>query len=126
MIIGGVTLDNDLIWTDEFQFTSTAGTANRTIDGHMIVQVATTTGGQPMTLTGGADFGWQKRSTVLALQVLADWPEDTIEVTLPDGRVFQTQLRVEEQPCIAFTPVTTASAPGADFWYYGTVNLRIV
>jgi len=126
MIIGGVTLDKDMIWSDEFQFTPTSGTAERAIDGHMIVQSFKTVGGQPMTLVGSESFGWQKRSTVLALQALANTPETVLTITLPDARTFSVMFRVEEEQVMFFQPVTLASAPDANFWYYGTINLRIV
>jgi len=126
MIIGGVTLDNDMIWVDEFQYTPMTGTAARAIDGHMVVQTFKTEGGQSVTLSGSESFGWQKRSTVLALQALALYPEDSFLVTLPDSRQLEVMFRPEEESAMTFQPVTTASAPGNDFWYYGTINLRIV
>jgi len=126
MIIGGVTLDKDMIWENEFQFTPAAGTAERAIDGHMVVQSFKTVGGQPMTLVGGESFGWQTRSTVIALQALANNPGATFTVTLPDTRTFNVMFRVEEETVMLFQPIALASAPDANFWYYGTINLRIV
>jgi hypothetical protein len=126
MKIGGITLDHDLIWVDEFQDTLTAGVASRAIDGHLVVQLHSLQGGRMMTLSGDTGSGWQKRSTVIALQVLAEEPTQQIVVEMPDGRVFNTNLRAEENPAMTFTPVTLASAPDGDFWYYGTINLRIL
>lgn len=126
MKIGDVTLDNDLIWADEFKFTLGAGVAERTIYGGMIVQTYSKIGGRPMTLEGSADRGWQSRSTVLALQALAEFPGMVYTVELPDLRTFQVMFRNEEEPVLEFDQVTPASAPGGDFWYYGTVKLRIV
>lgn len=126
MKIGSVTLDKDMVWTDEFQFCAIAGTANYAIDGHLVVQTFPAPGGRPMTLAGDLERGWQKRDTVLALQALAEVVGATYEVELPSGSKYNVEFRVDEPPAVSFQPIAAASDPDADFWYYGTVNLRVV
>jgi hypothetical protein len=126
MMIGGVTLDKDLLWDDEFKFVPIVGKADRTIYGNMVVQSFALTGGQPMTLVGNETTGWQKRSTVQALIALSLVPGAIYSVELPDARSFQVMFRSEESPAVEFQPITIVSAPGSDFWYYGTVKLRII
>jgi hypothetical protein len=127
MNIGGVTLDNDLTWTDEFKYTEATGTATETIYGNLVVQTMPRTNALPLTLSGDANSGWQKRSTVQALVALAKSGASTIHVVqLADNRTVYAMFRNEEGPTVEFTPITRAVAPGADFWYYGTVKMRIV
>lgn len=126
MIIGGVTLDKDMYWDDEFQFTLGAGTAARTIYGNELVQSVRLSGGQPMTLEGTVGSGWQSRTTVQALVALAANPTAAFNVTLPDSRTFLVMFRNEDPPVVSFQKITPASAPSGDFWYYGTIKLRIM
>jgi hypothetical protein len=126
MIIGGVTLDHDLTWDDEFDFTKGAGVAERTIFGTMVSQSFPLKGGQNMTLTGDQNHGWQKRSTVTALMALANTVGSTYAVTMPDNRVYTVEFRHEEAPSVSFKPIVRVSDPTSDFWYYGEIKLRIV
>ena len=79
-----------------------------------------------MTLEGTANSGWQSRNTVQALLALAANPTEAFYVTLPDSRTFLVMFRNEEPPAATFQQITPASAPGVDFWYYGTIKLRIM
>jgi len=126
MMIAGITLDHDLIWEDEYQYTPVTGSAERSIYGNLVVQTFSLFGGQPLTLVGGSDFGWQKRSTIASLYALLALPSQHVSVVMPDARVFTAIFRVGEAPVMSFTPVTLASAPDADFWYYGTIKLTII
>lgn len=127
MKIGGITLDNDLVWSDEFNFTQGVGLAERTLYGNLIVQTGRITGGRPLTLVGNENHGWQKRSTVIALQALVNAnPGSSFIVVLPDSSEVLAMFRNEEPPVIEFSPVTVATAPTTDFWYYGTLKMRII
>ena len=126
LTIGGITLDHDLRWENEYEYVPLVGSSDRTIDGNLVVQSFKLYGGQPMTLSGGSDHGWQKRSTVIALQGLLATPGQSFSVVLPDTRSFTVIFRPDEIPAMSFTPVTLASAPDGDFWYYGTIKLVII
>ena len=127
MKIDGITLDHDLVWSDEYNFTQGVGLAERTLYGNLIVQTGRITGGRPLTLVGDATHGWQKRSTVIALQALVNSnPGGTFEVEMPDLTTKMAMFRNEEPPVMEFTPITVATAPGNDFWYYGTIKMRIL
>jgi len=127
MTIGGIALDHDLDWADEFSQPLSAGSFNRTIWGKAITQSFPISGGRQLTLAGNERYGWQKRSTVLALKALASTSPGTIHtVVLPNGSTVYAQFRHEEQPTVEFQKVTFATEPDSDFWYYGTVKMRIV
>lgn len=126
MKIGSVTLNKDMYWVDEFQHTQTAGTAERTIYGGLVTQNFKTYQGRPLTLQGTQASGWQSRATVQALIALTEDPLAVYEVELPDGSKMNAMFRHEDQPVVSFEQITPASAPGSDFWYYGTVKMRIV
>lgn len=124
MEIGSVVLDNDLIWDDEFKYPSLSGVLERAIEGHLVTQSSALSGGQPLTLVGGTDSGWLRRSTVLSLQALAAIPGEEYTVVLADLRsvvaIFDPTVPLE------FSPVSPRSAPASDSWYYGTIKMIIV
>jgi len=124
MDIGGVVFENDLVWDGEFSSPSVAGTSERAIDGHLVVQSQALLGGQPLTLVGGVDSGWLARSTVIALKALAAVPGAVYTVTLADSRTFQASFDPAAPP--EFSPVSPRSAPASDSWYYGTIKMFIL
>ncbi len=128
MVIGGVTLDNDMYWEDEFQSPTGVGVADRCIDGTLVVQQYPLTGGQRLTLSGDQNHGWQLRTTVIALMALTqsdNWAATPFTVTI-NGTNYTCLFRVEEEPPIMFTPAMLATNPPATLPYYGTIKLRIV
>jgi len=126
MKIGDVTLDRDMLWSDEYQNTYAAGTADRTIYGNLVVQNYRTYSGGPLTLEGTSTTGWQRRETVKALFALFNTnPAATVVIEMPDGTTVNGQFRNEEPPVLSFQQVTPASAPDNDFWYYGTIKMRV-
>lgn len=127
MKIGTVTLDNDLVWEDEFKFSQGVGTAENTIYGNLVVQTFMVGGYKPLTLVGTQNAGWQSRATVIALQALAnEYPEAAYVVELADGRSVTAMFRNEEAPVLEFDPIALATAPDTNFWYYGTIKMRIL
>lgn len=127
MMIGSIELDNDLVWEDEFKFTQGTGVAENTIYGSLVVQTFRVSGYRPLTLSGSNNSGWQSRATVLALQALAsDNPSAEHAVLLPNGTTVTAMFRHEEAPVVEFQPIALATEPAADFWYYGTIKMRIV
>lgn len=49
--LAGISLDDEIAWTDELDWTPIEQSLSRGQTGHMIVQEGTKVGGRPMTLT---------------------------------------------------------------------------
>ena len=84
----GMTLSDDLLWTDEFAWSASQFLAKKTLGGNVSIlkQKVRGNSGRPMTLA--ADFAWMQRSTVLALQKVFDALEGPGNIVLHDGREF--------------------------------------
>jgi len=130
MTFDGITLDHDLQWEDEFKFTYGTGTAERALDGSIVIQQRTITGGRPITLVGTESSGWLSRATLVSLVALTQDISRDFTLTIGEGadeRTFTVRFRHEDQPVLDFTPITLVpDAPPDDFWYYGTIKLRTV
>lgn len=124
--IGSVTLDNELVWVDEFDFAPVIASAERTVGGRLVIQERSLQGARPITLQGDEDRGWQKRSTIEALKNMAGITGATY--TLIYG-TFTTivRFRHEEGNPVQFAPVKDyLPDPGTDEWYYGKILLQEV
>lgn len=62
-------LPDDLIWTDEFDWSPVVANERFSIGGAPITDYGLKLSGQPMTLTGDVSYGWSLRSTVETLEV---------------------------------------------------------
>ena len=125
MQIGTVTLDFDMTWEDEFKHVDATGVQDRSIEGGYMTQAYQTYLGRPMTLVTVDNSGWQKRSTVEALKLLAEQPGVRHTVNL-NGRVFNEVEFVQGGNPVEFEPVTLNPNPDADFYYEGTIRMVIV
>lgn len=63
-------LPNDLLWTDEFQWTPVQATNTYTLTGALIIEQGVRQAGRPITLAADPDMAWVTRATV---QKLRDW-----------------------------------------------------
>jgi hypothetical protein len=124
--IGGISLDNDMAWLEEFDQAESAGVADRTIVGTMVIQSFPIYGGRVFTLQGDANHGWQKRTTVQSLHDLARNNPTGIHVVSFRSVNYNMVFRHEDQPVVSFVPITYATAPDGNFWYYGSIKLRMV
>lgn len=129
-----VTLPDDLLWIDEFQFSPIVQQSDYSLDGSLILQESTVLAGRPITLAAGNDYGWCTRATVLALQTLADAATDTNHtLTLGDSRTFTVRFRrgaaalssggSNSNLPFSASPVITYSDPATGDDYVLTLNL---
>lgn len=98
ILLDGLSLPADLIWSDEFQWSSVERAAERTLTGALIIEEAVKQGGRPITLEAkdpGAGYIWLSRATVVALKAKAATPDWSGTLTLVDDRVFTVAFREE-------------------------------
>lgn len=67
MILDAITLPDDLIWVDEFDWSPVQQNSEYTLTGAMVRETGVMQAGRPITLLGGQDAGWVGRATVKAL-----------------------------------------------------------
>jgi hypothetical protein len=111
--LGGVTLPDDLQWTDEYAWSPVARASTYSLTGSLIIEEAAKQAGRPITL--GGEHVWLHLSTLTALRVLADTPGWTGILVLADERQFTVAFR---ENGITAEPVFFESPSGAaeDQW----------
>lgn len=123
--LDGVTIPDDLIWTDEFQTTQIAQTVGRSLTGAFIVQSGTKLHGREMTLSGGGDSGWLTKAGIDALRVLLESNPDTDMTLVYRDETFTVKQNATSGPSLVASPVIDYSTPDDDDWYTLTLKLYI-
>lgn len=115
-----LTLPDDLIWQDEYNWAPTVSSVSYTITGAMIVQSAAKQAGRYISLVGPADMAWVTRATV---ETLYDWASITLsdtdgryELTLSDSRQFTVAFRHDDTPVEAEPVLGIAAKSDQDFY----------
>lgn len=88
MQLDSITLPDDLLWIDEFEWNPVEQTTDRSLSGGLLVQEQSKQKGRPITLSGGGEAGWVNRATVVSLLTKAETANLTMTLTLPDARQF--------------------------------------
>lgn len=112
-LVAGTTtieLPDDLIWIDEFGWSPVSQAIDLSLTGALIIQEGAQAAGRPMTLAGGADFGWASRSLVKQLSQLAATALRVMTLTLHDGSGYNVMFRRDGVPVDA-KPVISYSDP---------------
>jgi hypothetical protein len=121
-----VELNPDLLWADESEWQPVEQTVERTITGALIVNVATRTGGRPITLQPEDDVsGWISQATVEQLRNWAAVPGKTLTLTLRSS-TKSVIFRHHDGVAVDATPVVHFSDVDAADWYRCTIRLMEV
>ena len=122
--LDSISLPDDLIWTDEYDWQGVEQSQSRSLGGRLFVQSRTVTKGRPLTLTGYVDAAWVYRSILDALSALAG-ENITMTLTLNDGSTYQVLFRYQDQAIEAAAVIDYNDPDAADF-YTLVVKLVIV
>ncbi|WP_066016823.1 MULTISPECIES: hypothetical protein [Endozoicomonas] len=88
MILDTITLPDDLLWINEFEWNPVEQTTERSLTGALLVQEGQLLYGRPIVLSGNGEAGWVSRLTVKSLFALSKAANKTMTLTLPDNRQF--------------------------------------
>lgn len=120
--LGGVTLPDDLQWTDEYAWSPVARTSAYSLTGALLIEEATKQAGRSITL--GGDHAWLHLATLTALRALAATAGWTGTLVLADARSFAVAFRddgITAEPVIFEAP----SGAAEDQWRV-TISLQTV
>ncbi|MFC7459797.1 hypothetical protein [Hydrogenophaga defluvii] len=111
---------------DEFTWSATVQTAERSVNGQLIVQVGQRIGGRPITLTAiDRQSAWIARSTLEQLAAWGDIPG--LQLTLSIRGIPRTVVfRANEGKAIEAQPVMHFSDVDPTDWYTATLNFMEV
>ncbi len=125
MQLATITLPDDLIWQDEFQWAAPIHTLSYTITGAMRLDAGVRQAGRPVTLTGSETAGWVSKTTLDSLYTLVNAVPAAMTLILPDARQFQVMFRHHETALEAH-PVIDYNTAGATDWYWLILRLMTV
>jgi hypothetical protein len=106
-----ISLPDDLVWEDEYDFTPVTQESHITLTGEVIIETATQNGLRPMTLGGGEDEIWISKAVLDALfaSVNNDAPG---EMSLSwRGAQYTVIWRHDASPPIEATPINECYDP---------------
>lgn len=131
--IGTVTLDQDMIWENEFDFSPVRGYSEPTLGGGVVYQeYVQSEKGRLIVLTSSETIGFQKRSTVEALRTLAAEVYTTYTLTIQTGATTVTKTvrfchEAGDGGAVNFQPfVHRGGIHGSDIYYKGKISLMVV
>ena len=130
--VGSVTLDEDMAWTDEYKHPLVSASVEPTLGGGVYIQeFVRYEVGRPITLESTENFGFQRKSTVVALKALADVPGATYALTVTsNGETLSKTVRFRNEESsgpVEFDPLQVRDGLHTDTdWYRGTLKMMVV
>lgn len=116
--LGSLTLPDDPVWVNEFDWTPVEQSREYSLTGALIVQVSVKQAGRPIHL----DCHWLTRAQVQALTALADVPDAEYTLTLHQG----TYTVRFDRPPYEIQSVRPIADPDSAERYAVRVNLMTV
>ncbi|MTI11888.1 hypothetical protein [Sansalvadorimonas verongulae] len=123
MQLDTLTLPDNFIWVNEFDWSPVAQTTERSLTGALVVSESQKSYGRSIVL-GDGENSWLTRAQVEALFILSEQPAHIMPLTLPDGRSFTVIFDRSEGHPIEAQQILPISSP-ADTDLYG-VTLRFL
>ena len=125
MKLDSITLPDDLLWIDEFEWNPVEQNTERSLSGALLVEEQQKKKGRPVTLSGGSEAGWVTRATVVSLLAKAAAANHTMTLTLPDSRQFAVIFDRQGSP-IEAQQIMPFAYPDDDHHYSLTIRLLTV
>jgi uncharacterized membrane protein len=105
-----LTLPADLLWVDEFDWNPVQSSEPTfSVDGAQLIDSGLKLAGRPITLEGGAEFGWATRATALTLHQWVQQVQPTLTLSI-NGTTYSVAFAHHAQP-LQVTPVVPYSDP---------------
>ena len=121
MLLGGIEITDNFVWSDEFSFNQLEQSQERSLSGGLIIQSAPKQFGRPITLGPS----WLPRATLDSLFALEASPS-AMELVLADGREFTVVFDRARGTAIDAKPVHDyVNAANEPAWQY-QVTLRLL
>jgi len=131
-IIGGITLDRDMIFEDEYNFSNVRAEVTPTLGGGVVIQeFQAFERGRLITLVSTDSQGMQKKSTVETLKVLSNYAGYTYSLSIvSNGKTFSKTVRFANEVsggAVQFQPFQDRQGIHSDdIWYKGQIYLMVV
>ena len=126
MQLDDITLPDDLLWINEFDWNPVAQSTERSLTGALLVQEGQLSHGRSVVLSGNGEAGWVSRLTVKSLYALSKAANKTMSLTLPDGRQFSVIFDRANGSGVETRQLMPFAYPDDDDLYLVTLRLLTV
>ncbi len=126
MILDTITLPDDLLWINEFEWNPVEQTTERSLTGALLVQEGQLLHGRPIILSGNGEAGWVSRLTVKNLFALTKAANKAMSLTLPDNRQFSVIFDRSNGAPLEAKQVLPFAYPENNDQYFINIRLLIV
>ena len=123
--VGGVTLNDHMIWDDKFDYSPVNQNALRTLGGNVVVFSQQLNKGKPITLLATPDQGWLTEAQVTALQALSEVAGATYTLTIGSNS-FSVMFRHEDAPAFSASQLDQIGAQAPAGYYTATIKFLTV
>ncbi len=124
MQLDNLTLPEDLIWVDEFDWSPVEQSQSYSVTGALIIQSGTKQAGRLITLSGDSSSGLISRHDLKLLQIKSN-TNPTMVLTLNDARTFNVIFNHTKNPIEAKPWIDYSTPDDADF-YTLKINLLAI
>lgn len=130
--IAGITLDRDMIFDNEYNYSMVRAEVTPTLGGGMVVQeFQAFEKGRYINLVSSDSQGMQKKSTVDALKQVSLMAGQTFPLEIvSNGKTFTKTVRFSNEVqggAVQFSPFQDRQGLHSDdIWYKGTIYLMVV
>ena len=125
LILGTVTLSDNMQWIDRAQQVPVAQTDQRTVAGNLVTFAQGLTLGRPITLEANENQGWIFFQDVLALAALAAVAGATYSLQI-EAAIFAVQFRHTDPPAVDFRPLISRLNIATTDYMLGQIKLTQV
>jgi len=124
LILGGVTLDDNMQWIDRAQQVPVAQTDSRTVAGNLVTFAQGLTLGRPITLEANENQGWRNTTfaIVQALEALAAVAGASYSLQI-EAEFFVVQFRHVDPPAVDFRPLISRLNIASTDFMLGQIKL---
>ena len=120
-----MTLPDNLLWVNEFDWTPVAQSTDRSLTGSLVVSESLMTYGRSIVL-GDGENSWLTLSDLNTLFALSEIPKKKMLLTLPDERTFTVIFYRAEGAPIEAQPVLPLTTPDDSDFYAVVIRLMTV
>ena len=123
MQLDTLTLPDDFLWVNEFDWSPVAQSVDRSLTGALMVFESEKAFGRSIVL-GDGDNSWLTKIEVDAVFALSQILNKKMDLSLPDGRRFTVIFDRTDSAPLTVTPIFPTSQPDSTD-YYGVI-LRLL
>jgi len=123
--LGGIDLNNSLLWTNKYEWIPVADNNRRTLGGSQVVFTQDLLQGQPIILQATQDTGWLTKAMIDAITALT-LDADQTRVFVFHGETINVRFDYNGQAPIAFKPLQAKQVLAGTDYMIGSINLYSV